>query len=120
MRAASRIHTILGSTALLAAMLLASPGVRVSRAEQDVSHDPALEQSVQPPAKASDEVTSGPLCEAGPAPVMGPLRGLPILPVEGEEELNSLNGRGYNIGATEPTFEMQRLMFEVKRKRQPR
>jgi len=120
MRAASRIHTLLGSAALLAAMLLASPGVRVSQAEQDFSYDPALERPAPPPAKASHDAAPGPSCPVAQAPAMGPLRGMPILPVEGEEELNSLNGRGYNIGGAEPTFEMQRLMFEVKRQRQLR
>ncbi len=116
MRAVSRIRTAAGAAALFAAMALASPGVRVTRAEQDFSWDPALEPAAKPAARApaADE---GATCAASQAPtVMPPLRGMPLR-VGGEDaELNSLNGRGYNIGQSEPTLELQLLMSEVKRR----
>jgi hypothetical protein len=117
MRAVSRIRTVAGAAALFVALALASPGVRVTRADQGFSWDPALEPAAQRAARVP-VAAEGATCAASQAPVvMPPLRSMP-LPVVGEDgELNSLNGRGYNIGSSEPTLELQLLISEVKRRR---
>jgi hypothetical protein len=114
MGAAARIRNVAGAAALVAAVALASPGVRISRAEPDASFDPAL-QAAAPPAPAPAE---GATCAAtsGPTPAVMPLRGMRLRVAPEDEALNSLNGRGYNIGRSEPAVDMQQPMYEAKRR----
>lgn len=108
----------LGFLSLAASLMLASPGVR---AEPNVSYDPALEPVATRVAAAPE--ADGPACAAGaPMAPLAPLRGLPLLMAqqgaalpEGER-LNSLNGRGYNIGPVEPSSELRKLELEVLRR----
>jgi len=132
MRAAPRIFDWIGSVALVLALLLASPGVRVSRADPatpeapaDFSWDPALEPGASESALARSVKVSQPAgtCAAESAPVVMPteralqgLRGMPLAIADGDEELNSLNARGYNIGKAEPSRELQALMAEIRRR----
>jgi hypothetical protein len=129
MRAAPRLFDWIGSAALVLALLLASPGVRIawagdaaSGSETDFSWDPALESAAPAPAP-----TEAPTCAAqAPAAVIPSarqIRGLQGIPLrfpdadaDGEEALNSLNNRGYNIGHTDPTLDLQKLMAEVRRR----
>lgn len=114
----------LGFLALAAAVLLASPGVRITRAADDgaanYSYDPTLEPAAQAPPPAA--MADGPTCAARSAAPVLPLRGMPLLMAQrnGEmdesERLNSLNGRGYNIGGSEPAAELRKLEMEVLRK----
>jgi len=133
MRAASRALDLVGSIALFLAVLLASPGVRVSHAEPDASYDPALER----PASGSGDAplarsvplgpaggaTCGVDSEAGAAaaamlPSRRGLQGMPLQIADGAEgdEGSSLNARGYNIGRTEPSADLQRMLFEASRR----
>lgn len=118
----ARILDLVGFPALALALLLASPGVRVSHAEENFSYDPALEPTAQasaPGMATAVRLDPGPSCAAnGAAAPVVPLRGLPFLVAEhgeGEDGLNSLNGRGYNIGKREPSMELQRLLMEARR-----
>jgi hypothetical protein len=127
MRAVSRAMNWIGSAACVFALLLASPGVEVSRAEQDFSWDPALEgpPAAEPAsafAKSVPVAQPGAACAAQQAPAVVPsVRGLKGMPLQiadgspGDAELNSLNGRGYNIGRTEPSADLQKLLFEARR-----
>jgi hypothetical protein len=131
------VHTI-GFVALTLFVLLASPGVRATQAEEAFSHDPALEASAathdpaleasaatHDPALEASAATvppeaEGPACAAREAGPRLPLRGLPFLLAQGDPRaeaagLNSLNGRGYNIGKTEPAAELRKLEIEVLR-----
>lgn len=135
MRVAPRVLNWIGSAAFVFALLLASPGVRVSQAdaapagEANFSWDPALEPDAVAPApaprmgRASAVVPPPGTCAAQTAPMVLPperalrgLQGMPLLIADGDEELNSMNGRGYNIGKTEPSAELQKLMVEVRRR----
>jgi hypothetical protein len=127
MRAATRWLDWIGPIALVLAMLLASPGVRVSRAEADFSYDPALEAppaEVAPSGALTGTVAvgdSGSACEGtGPAvvPSLRSLTGMPLLGPDGQPadpSITSLNNRGYNIGKADPSEELQRLLMEVRR-----
>ena len=125
----------IGSAALVFAVALASPGVRVSHAEagtagQNFSWDPALEPVAAaeptPAARFGRSIAVTPpagTCAAQNATVLPTTRalrqgleGMPLLIADGADgELNSLNGRGYNIGKTEPSADLQRLMIEAGR-----
>jgi len=137
MRVAPRLFNWIGSTALVFALLLASPGVRVSQAdggsnagEANFSWDPSLERSevaeapaprmgrspaVVPPPGTCAAQNAAPLVLPSDRAIRG-LQGMPLLIAEGDEELNSLNGRGYNIGKAEPSGELQKLMVEIRRR----
>ncbi len=112
MEAAAAIRNVLGSMAVVAALALASPGVRASQDEADFSYDPALEPTTVATAPIA---APGATCGAKKAPVLP--GGVPLLlgqatpPGEG----NSLNGRGYNIGPKHPLREIQVLNWESKR-----
>ena len=116
MEAAALVRNVAGATALVAALALASPGVRISQADPGFSRDPALETSSAPPPALAEGAT----CNAtSPAPAVMPLRGMRLRVAPEDEALNSLNGRGYNIGRNEPTIDMQQLMYEVRRRQAP-
>ena len=104
----------LGFAVVALAMLLASPGVRATHAEENFSYDPALEAYA---SEATQQAERGAVCAAREAGPVLPLRGMPFLVADGEgaEGLNSLNGRGYNIGKSEPAGELRKLEFEVLR-----
>lgn len=132
----SRAFQWIGGAALAFAILIFSPGVQIGYAdvaaqagEADFSWDPALEpgHAAVPaaPARAGSIAVTPPAgtCAAKAAPTVLPshralrgLQGVPLRIADGDEELNSLNGRGYNIGKTEPSQDLQRLMAEVKRR----
>jgi len=115
MRAASPLVDLLGCVALAVALLLASPGVRVSRADEDFSYDPALARAATEAAAAPAVKESGPTCAANQTLPAMPLRGIPIVAAGNADEPSSLNARGYNIGKAEPDTELQRLLFEARR-----
>jgi len=133
MRVTSRFFDWIGGAALVFALLLASPGVDVGHAEgatpegeANFSWDPALEPGVAGRSALAGSVRVSPpagICAASSAPtVLPPTRalrgqqGMPLLIADGEEPLNSLNGRGYNIGKLEPSQELQALMAEIGRR----
>lgn len=125
MRAGTRLFDWIGSVSLVLALMLASPGVRIAFADEAASPpeagfswDPALE-----PATPAPPAAEAPTCAAqAPAqviPSVRQLRGLQGIPLhlpDGEEAVNSLNNRGYNIGDTDPTLDLQKLMAEVRRR----
>jgi len=116
MRAAILVRDVLGATTLVAALLLASPGVLASRADAGFSYDPALDPAARPLETAATEV-AGPACPASRAAL--PQGALPLLvppPTEGEAD-SSLNGRGYNIGPANTLRELQVLRYEARRAR---
>ncbi|NNL66191.1 MAG: hypothetical protein HKP30_08115 [Myxococcales bacterium] len=126
-----RARSALGFFVLLLAMALASPGVRVTQAEDDFSYDPTLEPSYHAAAepaprahavaKTRQDQAPGTCAAREAAPVI-PLGGMPLLIAEGDEAegLNSLNSRGYNIGKLEPAGELRQLEIEVLRRSQGR
>jgi hypothetical protein len=127
MRAATRLLDWIGPFALAFAVLLASPGVRVSQAEDDFSYDPALAAPTAEVAPSGDRTgavavgDSGSACEGtGPAvvPSLRSLTGMPLLGPDGrpaDPSITSLNNRGYNIGKADPSEELQQLLMEVRR-----
>jgi hypothetical protein len=126
MRSAPRFFDWIGGAALVLALLLASPGVRVvhadvADAEVDFSWDPALEPDAAAVPSAAPK--AGAACAAETAPPVIPsvrqirgLQGMALPVADGEEELNSLNNRGYNIGSPDPALDLQELLAEVRRK----
>jgi len=127
--AAKAVRSWIGGAAVVSALMLASPGIRVSQAQDDFSYDPALEPAAvehsaaaNPRALPLDFSQPGATCAARSGPVVVPtaraLQGVPLLISDGTDAdrgLNSLNSRGYNIGKTEPSAGLQKLMFEVRR-----
>ena len=61
-------------------------------------------------------VATSPFSRRAPASARRALEGMPLL-IAGEdgEALNSINGRGYNIGKSEPSADLQKLVFEARR-----
>jgi hypothetical protein len=115
------VRDVLGFASLLAMVLLASPGVRLSHAEADFSYDPALAGPAAGSAGSGAEVEAwrvqGPSCPASRAPALATR--LPRLPSAGaghaiEGEGSSLNGRGYNIGPPPTLREIQVLNYEAR------
>jgi len=129
LHAAKAVRSWIGGAAVVSALMLASPGLRVSQAEGDFSYDPALEPTAveqavaaNPRALPLDFSQPGATCAARSVPAVVPtaraLQGMPLLIADGTDAdrgLNSLNSRGYNIGKTEPSAGLQKLMFEVRR-----
>lgn len=106
---------LFGALMLVTAVFLASPGVRVSHAEADFSYDPALEAGADA-AVADPAGEPGESCAARQAVPVTPILKIPMVAASEAENLNSLNNRGYNIGKVEPDTDLQKLMFEVRRK----
>jgi len=137
LHAAKAVRSWIGGAAVVLALMLASPGIRVSHAEDDFSYDPALEPgavqqaaaaipqraaAANPRALPLDFSQPGATCAARSGPAVVPtaraLQGMPLLIADGTDAdrgLNSLNSRGYNIGKTEPSAGLQKLLFEVER-----
>ncbi|MDJ0869937.1 MAG: hypothetical protein QNK03_27845 [Myxococcota bacterium] len=108
--------TILGASAVVAMLLLSSPGVRWARAEP--AADPSQLMSHAPLLPLPSE---GPSCRANPVPARQQAARLANLyedlaqavandPVK--DEIVVLNGQGYNYGAP-PTTDPALLRFEL-------
>jgi len=127
---ASRVLSWVGGVSFVFALLLASTGVRVSQAEaveeMAFSWDPALEAAAgeSAPVAPRRAPSAGEICSATqPVPVVMPsvrqlrgLQGIPLPAADEGEALNSLDGRGYNIGRSEPQADLQKLLAEVRRR----